>query len=174
MRKRSSPPGRLPASGPKTARQQELNTKRREESARQQELNTKRRGELSELAFAHKAASEGFGIAKPYGDSERFDFILISRGWPEGDKLWRVQIKCTASLINGRYRINTVRHCCGRGVPYQPTDVDFVIVHIIPDDSYFIFPIRDTPTCLAIRPKSNRGGIREPHREAWDLMRPPK
>jgi hypothetical protein len=34
-------------------------------------------GELAELAFMSKAASLGFGVAKPYGDSERFDFILI-------------------------------------------------------------------------------------------------
>jgi hypothetical protein len=92
MPKLSAPPRRQPASGQKTARQREL--------------NTKRRGELSELAFAHKAASEGFGVAKPYGDSERFDFILISRNWPEGEKLWRVQVKCTASLINGFYHIS--------------------------------------------------------------------
>jgi len=160
MPKSSSPPRRPPASGPKTARQQEL--------------NTKRRGELSELAFAHKAASEGFGIAKPYGDSERFDFILISRNWPEGDKLWRVQVKCTASLINGLYHVSPARHSCGSVIPYQPSEIDFVIVHIIPDDSYFIFPIRDIPTCLALRPKNHPGGIHEPYREAWHLLRSPR
>jgi len=30
----------------------------------------KRGGELSELAFFYKAASLGFGVAKPWGDSE--------------------------------------------------------------------------------------------------------
>ena len=160
MPKSSSSPRRPPASGPKTARQHEL--------------NTKRRGELSELAFAHKAACEGFGVAKPYGDSERFDFILVSRGWPEGEKLWRVQIKCSASLINGLYHINPARYSCGSVIAYKPTEVDFVVVYIIPDDSYFIFPIRDTPTCLALHPKAHPGGIHEPYREAWHLLRPPK
>jgi hypothetical protein len=44
----------------------------------------KRQGELAELAFMSKAASLGFGVAKPYGDSERFDFILSRDGhlWP--------------------------------------------------------------------------------------------
>jgi hypothetical protein len=55
-------PGRTPASGPKTARQQEN--------------STKRRSELSELAFVYKAASLGFGVARPCGDSERYDVIL--------------------------------------------------------------------------------------------------
>jgi hypothetical protein len=160
MPKSSSPRRRQSASDPKTARQQEL--------------NTKRRGELSELAFAHKAATEGFGVAKPYGDSERFDFILVSRNWPDGDKLWRVQVKSTASLINGFYHISPARHSCGSVIAYTPAEVDFVIAHIIPDDSWFIFPIRDTPTCLALRPKRHRRGIHEPYREAWHLLRPPK
>src|SRR3984957_10755817 len=47
-------------------------------------LWAKRRGELSELAFFYKAASLGFGVAKPWGDSERYDFILDS-----GQRLWR-------------------------------------------------------------------------------------
>jgi hypothetical protein len=43
------------------------------------ELATKRRGEISELAFALAAARSGFGIAKPFGDSERYDIILDCR-----------------------------------------------------------------------------------------------
>jgi PD-(D/E)XK endonuclease len=163
MPKRSSPPRRLPASGPKTAHQREL--------------NTKRRGELSELAFAHKAASEGFGVAKPYGDSERFDFILISRNWPEGDKLWRVQVKSTATLNEGFYHVNAHRRTTGRVTAYKPTEVDFLVAHIIPDDSWFIFPIQVLATCTSpsFRPKrSRRKGIYEPYREAWHLLRPPK
>lgn len=64
------------------------------------ELTTKRRGELSELAFVYKAASLGFHVAKPYGDSERYDFILDA-----GHRLWRVQVKSTTTLIGGLYRI---------------------------------------------------------------------
>src|SRR6202166_3331086 len=45
----------------------------------ERELTTKRRGEISELAFALAAARQGFGIAKPYGDSERYDIILDPR-----------------------------------------------------------------------------------------------
>ena len=43
------------------------------------ELSTKRRGELAELAFTLKATSLGFAVAKPYGDSERYDFILDAK-----------------------------------------------------------------------------------------------
>jgi hypothetical protein len=37
-----------------------------------------------------KAASLGFGVAKPYGDREPFDFIV---SWNR--RLWRVQVKST-------------------------------------------------------------------------------
>ena len=39
----------------------------------------KLQGELIELAFLHKAVSLGFAVAKPYGDSERYDFIVDYR-----------------------------------------------------------------------------------------------
>ena len=56
----------------------------RPNSARQRELNTKRRGELAELTFVLKAASLGFGVARPYGDSERYDVILDARDITSG------------------------------------------------------------------------------------------
>ena len=163
MAKKKSPPGRPPASDPKTASEREL--------------NTKRRGELSELAFAHKAATEGFGVAKPYGDSERFDFVLFSRGWPEGEKFWRIQVKSTATLNQGFYHVNAHRRTVGRVIAYKPTEIDFLVAHIIPDDSWFIFPIEvlATVTSPSFRPKrSRRKGIYEQYREAWHLLRPPK
>ncbi|PYV58682.1 MAG: hypothetical protein DMG91_03215 [Acidobacteria bacterium] len=65
--------------------------------------NTKRTGELSEAAFLHKAVAEGFGVAKPWGDSERYDFILDN-----GDRLLRVQVKCTAYLRARGYDIQPI------------------------------------------------------------------
>jgi PD-(D/E)XK endonuclease len=38
--------------------------------------NTKLTGERSEAAFLNRAAALGFGVAKPWGDSLRYDFIL--------------------------------------------------------------------------------------------------
>jgi len=46
---------------------------------RQHELITKRRGELAELAFAYKATHLGFGVSKPFGDSERYDNVVDPR-----------------------------------------------------------------------------------------------
>jgi hypothetical protein len=46
------------------------------------EKNTKLTGEGSEAAFLNRAAALGFGVAKPWGDSLRYDFILDN-----GDRL---------------------------------------------------------------------------------------
>ena len=92
----------------------------RPKTARQREATTKRRGELAELAFVYKAASLGFGVAKPYGDSERYDFILDS-----GSRLWRIQVKSTSTLLNGMYHVNSHRRINGAVVPYRPPGVDF-------------------------------------------------
>ena len=54
--------------------------------------NTKRTGELAEAAFLLKAESLGLRVSKPWGDSERYDFLLDSSG-----RLCRVQVKCTQS-----------------------------------------------------------------------------
>jgi hypothetical protein len=64
----------------------------------------KRRGELAELAFFYKAASLGFGVAKPWGDSEPYDFILDS-----GQRLWWVQLKSASHHFNRRYDVHAKR-----------------------------------------------------------------
>jgi hypothetical protein len=156
-------------------------------TARQREVTTKRRGELAELAFVFKAASLGFGVAKPYGDSERYDFILDSRAldssaldFPTNDvsgKLWRVQVKSTTTLLNGLYRINAHRRVQGRAIAYRPSEVDFLVAHIIPEDAWFVLPIEDIldRTSLLFSPKSYaRPSHHDEYREAWHLFRQPE
>ena len=60
--------------------------------------NTKRTGELAEAAFLHKAVGLGLKVTKPWGDSERYDFVVDA-----GERLWRVQIKCTAAVRAGEW-----------------------------------------------------------------------
>src|SRR5437588_12516409 len=46
--------------------------------------NPKRAGEISEAAFVLRAHSLGFLVAKPWGDSEKYDFVLDA-----GSRWWR-------------------------------------------------------------------------------------
>jgi hypothetical protein len=64
--------------------------------------NTKRTGELAEAAFLFKAQLLGFHLAKPWGDSERYDFIIDN-----GQRCLRVQVKCTESINARAYQVQS-------------------------------------------------------------------
>ena len=59
--------------------------------------NPKRTGEHSEIAFLYRSDRYQFAISKPFGDSERYDFILDNRPRPVV-QLNRIQVKCTECL----------------------------------------------------------------------------
>jgi len=135
--------------------------------------NKKEKGELAELAFLHKAASLGFGVSKPYGDSERYDFILDS-----GERFWRVQVKSTSSRPGrGRSGYIVPSHT-GRGrtvKPYKAEEIDFFVVYIVPRDVWYVVPVNQVAPfqCLSFYPSGCRiGGYFERYREAWHLMAP--
>jgi hypothetical protein len=160
----------------------------------QREQTTKRRGEISELAFALAAARQGFGISRPYGDSERYDIILdssnISPVIPNRaqgalrnllyssirPRLVRVQVKSSTQLQYGLYRVNAHRRINGRAVPYTLAEIDFFAAYVIPEDSWFIFPLTHIlgATAVTLSPKRRRKPhINNPYREAWHLLRQP-
>jgi len=86
--------------------------------------NTKVTGERSEAAFLHQATNREFGIAKPWGDSRRYDFILDN-----GSRLHRVQVKCTESIRARAYETRaTYSFGKGRAV-YTKKDIDFIAAH---------------------------------------------
>lgn len=132
-----------------------------------QPRESKRRGELAELAFMYKAAGLGFGVAKPYGDSDRYDFILDA-----GKKLWRVQVKSSSTMQHGAYLVNAQRHAGGQAIPYQVSEIDFLIAHIVPEDTWFVIPVKAFAPRRSVRvyPKASPRGDYEKYREAWDLM----
>jgi hypothetical protein len=138
------------------------------------ERTCKQRGELAEIAFLHKAADLGFGVAKPYGDSERYDFILDS-----GERLWKVQVKSVATnypLGSHGYRTAS---CHSRGsckdLPYTANEIDFFVVYIVPLGIWYVIPVELVTPVLGLYfyPSGCRlGGRFEPYREAWHLMAP--
>jgi hypothetical protein len=79
----------------------------------------KRRGERAELAFMLKASSLGFGIAKPWGDSERYDFILDS-----GERLWRVQVRSTEYETHRGYSVHTYVYVKHQMVALTAREID--------------------------------------------------
>jgi hypothetical protein len=109
----------------------------REDAVRKPRRNSKRRWELVEAAFLLKAQSMGFRVARPWGDSDRYDFILDS-----GGRLWRVQLKSTEVLHSRGYEVQSIYGVYGRGKSeYTADDIDVLLVRIGPIDACYVRPI---------------------------------
>jgi hypothetical protein len=132
--------------------------------------NTKRTGELSEAAFLHKAQSLGFKVCKPWGDSERYDFILDN-----GQRLWRVQVKCTEHLRANGYDIGSIYvNRKGEKTSYTAAEIDVLIAHVVPVDVWYVLPVEAFATAKSLRLYPDAAGPRarfEQFREAWRLLR---
>jgi hypothetical protein len=136
-------------------------------------LNCKAKGDLAELAFLYKAASLGFGVAQPYGDKERYDFILDS-----GERFWRVQVRSTSYFEADRsgYTVNASHIGKGSKVKtYQAHEIDFFAAYIVPVTAWYIVPVNQLASLRFLRlyPSGCKGGgCFEAFREAWHLMAP--
>ena len=127
-------------------------------------------GELAELAFLYKAATLGFGVAKPLGDNEPFDFILNS-----GHRLWRVQVKSTyRQAKSGAYSFRSTRAAAqGKPRTYTPEMIDILAGWVMPLDVWYIIPVQAFAPrrTLAVYPhRELAAGQFEPFREAWCLL----
>ena len=144
-------------------------------------LSTKRMGELAELAFMYRAASEGIGVARPYGDSHAYDFLV-----QHGSRLARVQVKSCYTKNNRRQTSYGIlaRHRMSRGgVAYSHQDIDFIAAYIAPCDTWYLIPIEVLKGSISIRlhpglppgakPKRS-GAFYEAYREAWHLLKDPE
>ena len=128
-------------------------------------LDPKRRGELAELAFMRKAASLGLAVAKPWGDSDRYDVIVRFN-----KTFWRVQIKSVLAKSPSRayYRVQTRD---SRKHTYSPEDIDFLVAYIFAEDVWYILPahIVENKKSVCLSPGSKRARAEE-YRGAWELM----
>jgi len=129
-------------------------------------LDRKRRGELAELAFMRKAANLGFAVAKPWGDSDRYDVVV------RFDKtFWRVQIKSVLALKPSR-RHYVVHIKNGGGKAYSRDDIDFLVAYLFAEDLWYVFPVHviEQKKSVCVSPGSKKSSL-EQYREKWDLMR---
>jgi hypothetical protein len=130
-------------------------------------MPTKRRGEVAEAAFLHKAASMGFSVSKPWGESDRYDFIV-----DHGGRCWRVQVKSAHSSSVHGYTF----HGCGnlRTKRYTPRDIDLIVGYVVPADAWYVIPIAvfANITAAKVFPTSQRRMSKfEKYREAWGLIK---
>jgi len=135
----------------------------------------KRRGELAELAFTYRAASLGFGVAKPYGESHHYDLLV-----QYGRQLHRIQVK---SVFTTKHRgggsgfaIVVCRHSYRGSIRYSREDIDFIAAFVAPHDAWYLIPVEALAQRQSIRlypagKKKTYGGYFEDYREAWHLLK---
>ena len=161
MRKNRAPRGRIPASEESPVRK----------AYRERGRRNCKQGDLGEVAFLHKATALGFMVAHPYGVGYPFDFIVQG-----GQDLLRVQVKATTNLRGGLYAVCINHHPGRQPCAYRAGEIDFVAVYIIPEDTWYILPVREVESRLMLlfRPKGYpRPDPYAHYREAWHLLREP-
>ncbi len=129
-------------------------------------LSAKALGEWAELVFMQEARRRGFHVAKPFGDTARYDVLLESHG-----RTHRVQVKCVSHPFRSGYKV-LAAHGSARKTPYRPRDLDFLAAFIIPFHLRYIIPVAHLRgrTSLWLFPDSQRTRNSR-FRNAWSLFR---
>lgn len=122
----------------------------------------KRLGEAVEAAFLAKACSFDFPIAKPWGESRPYDFLLDS-----GHGFLRVQVKCATSHEGNRYHVRAG----GNSALYTKDDIDFLVSWVMLENLWYVIPIEAiVPHTGAHLSPHNPQAQYEKYREAWCLL----
>jgi len=135
--------------------------------------NPKRMGEWSQAAFLVRAQALGFGLAVPWGDSEKCDFIVWAR---PGGRLLRVQVKGTGRLYRGGYEVQPVYSSRGGGKKtYTAADIDVLAAHVIAEgkEVWYLLPVAAFAGVKSLRffpDLKSRNPRWEGYREAWEWL----
>jgi hypothetical protein len=126
----------------------------------------KRSGEASEAAFLARATALFFTVLLPWGDSNRYDSVVeLNRGFV------RIQVKSATRYAENRYRVKTTG---ANGRVYTSKEIDFLVVHIVPENLWYIVPIQAIGQRKGIRfyPTTRRPSraMFEKYRETWCLL----
>jgi hypothetical protein len=123
----------------------------------------KRRGEASEAIFLAKTCDLGFQVAKPWGESDPYDFVVNA-----GHGFQRVQVKSASYSRRSQY----VCRAQGDAAIYTKENIDFLVAHIIPEKTWYVLPVEAFAprTMLHFNPNGTGKGMFEKFREAWCIM----
>jgi hypothetical protein len=132
----------------------------------------KERGEWVELQFMAAAASHGYRVLKPWGDSLEYDVAVEHSG-----DLIRVQVK-SSSVRNGTGYFCQFRRNWLVEEPYSIDELDIFATYVIPEEVWYLIPtaLLLTPprkvgitVCPMTALRKNRYRY-EQYREAWELL----
>jgi hypothetical protein len=134
-----------------------------------QRLTPKQLGEIAEAEFIAKAVGMGFVVARPWGDSEPYDFIVNPK---KSFYFWRVQVKSAHTIgADGGCSFRAHDH---NQRSYTAEDIDALVAYARPMNAWYVMPVRvvEELKSLMLYPESRRLRSRfERWREAWDVLR---
>jgi hypothetical protein len=141
---------------------------------------SKHRGDISEMQFMIEASNRGFGVAKPFGENERYD-VVLDRG---RRRFWRVQVKGSEHVHKHGFSLWTSWRCSWKRVPYTSKQIDFLAAVFCGERTHgkqiwYVIPVRALGPQLSITlyPFGTRYDHHllrfEKYREAWKLLGEP-
>lgn len=115
------------------------------------------------MCFAVRALREGLGLARPWGESSGYDWVV----YPAGGRMVRVQVKSTIFPEGNGYSC-TLKDSRG---PYKKNSFDFVAAYVIPEDVWFILPEKRVRGMwsVGLHPELEESKYGE-YLEAWHLL----
>jgi PD-(D/E)XK endonuclease len=133
----------------------------------------KERGEWVELQFMAGAASRGYHVLKPWGDSLAYD-VGIDDG---AGHFLRVQVKSTSYRTGIEY-VCKFKPNCHKTHDYTLDEIDLFAAYVIPESVWYLIPaslilgpMRKKSFMLLPVGRPNRHRCKyEPYREAWGLL----
>lgn len=81
-------------------------------------------------------------MAKPWGDSDRYDYILDA-----GGRFWRVQVLSTAYESQRGYAVHTYVYVKRKMVALSADDIDCIIAYIVPLNLWYVLPVESFSPC---------------------------
>ena len=134
-----------------------------------EKLTPKQLGEIAEAEFIAKAVGMGFVVAKPWGDSESYDFIVNPR---RSFIFWRVQVKSAHTVgADGGCSFRAHDHNMRS---YSSENIDALVAYARPMNAWYVMPVRvvEELKSLMLYPESRKLRSRfERWREAWEVLR---
>jgi hypothetical protein len=132
-------------------------------------LTPKQLGEIAEAEFIAKAVGLGFVVARPWGDSEPYDFIVNPK---KSFIFWRVQVKSAHTIgEDGGCSFRAHDH---NQKSYTAEDIDALVAYARPMNAWYVMPVRvvEELKSLMLYPESRKLRSRfERWREAWGVLR---
>lgn len=134
-------------------------------------LTPKQLGEIAEAEFIAKGVELRFVAAKPWGDSESYDYIVNAR---RSFNFWRVQVK--SAHVVGRDGTYSFGAHNGARKSYTAEDIDALVAYVRPERAWYVLPVRVVEGLKALKLSPRSRGKRskyEKFREGWEVLRKP-